>query len=138
MARIRKDDLVEVIAGNDRGKRGRVLRLVPKKDRVLVQGVNLRWKHMRKSQQSPQGGRVRKELPIHLSNVMLVDEGTETRTRVGYTIEDGKKERVSRASGKVIGTAPAPEAEAEAKPEAKKKKKKKKAKKKTAAKKEKE
>ena len=121
MARIRKDDMVEVIAGNDRGKRGRVLRLVPKKDRVLVQGVNLRWKHMRKSQQSPQGGRVRKEMPIHLSNVMLVDEGTEKRTRVGYTVEDGKKERVSRASGKVIGTAPAAE---ESKPKAKKRKKK--------------
>jgi large subunit ribosomal protein L24 len=102
MARIRKDDLVEVVAGNDRGKRGKVLMFVPKKDRVLIQGVNLRWKHMRKSQQSPQGGRVRKEQPIHISNVMLVDEAADTRTRVGSRFVDGKKLRVAVGSGNEI------------------------------------
>ncbi|MEM8883677.1 MAG: 50S ribosomal protein L24 [Planctomycetota bacterium] len=103
---MRKDDLVEVIAGNDRGKRGRVLKVIPKKERVLIQGVNLRWKHMRKSQQSPQGGRVRKEIPVHVSNVMLVDESIDARTRVSAGVIDGKKVRISRKSGKEIGTAP--------------------------------
>jgi large subunit ribosomal protein L24 len=106
MARIRKDDMVEVIAGNDRGKRGRVLKVNPKKERVLIQGINLRWKHMRKSQQSPQGGRIRKEIPIHVSNVMLVDEAADTRTRVGSAVKDGKKVRVARKTGNEIGTAP--------------------------------
>ena len=117
MARIRKDDLVEVIAGNDRGKRGRVLKVNPKKDRVLIQGVNLRWKHMRKSQQSPQGGRIRKEIPIHVSNVMLVDEAADTKTRIRTVVKDGKKVRVSRKSGNEIGAAPQPKAAAEAKKE---------------------
>jgi large subunit ribosomal protein L24 len=122
MARIRKDDLVEVIAGNDRGKRGRVLKVLPKKERVLVQGVNLRWKHMRKSQQSPQGGRIRKEIPIHASNVMPVDESSDARTRVAYVVKDGKKARVARKSGHVIGTAAAA-AESSAAPKKKAKKK---------------
>ena len=104
MARIRKNDLVELIAGNDRGKRGRVLKILPKKSRVLIQGINLRWKHMRKSQQSPQGGRVRKEMPVHESNVMLVDEAADTRTRIATAVKDGKKVRVARGSGTVIGT----------------------------------
>jgi len=102
MARIRKDDLVEVTAGNDRGTRGRVLKIIPKKERVLIQGVNLRWKHMRKSQQSPQGGRIRKEIPIHVSNVMLIDETSDSATRIGYERIDGKKVRVARKSGKPI------------------------------------
>ena len=102
MARIRKDDLIEVTAGNDRGTRGRVLKIIPKKNRVLIQGVNLRWKHMRKSQQSPQGGRIRKEIPIHVSNVMLIDETSDSATRIGYERIDGKKVRVARKSGKPI------------------------------------
>ncbi len=106
MARIRKDDMVEVIAGNDRGKRGRVLKVNPKKERVLIQGINLRWKHMRKSQQSPQGGRIRKEIPIHVSNVMLVDEAADTRTRVGSAVKDGKKVRIALKTGNEVGTAP--------------------------------
>ena len=116
MARIRKDDLVEVVAGNDRGKRGKVLKLVPKKDRVLIQGINLRWKHMRKSQQSPQGGRVRKEVPIHISNVMLVDEAVDKRTRVASKFVDGKKLRVAVGSGNelVSGTSIQPKKAAKA------------------------
>ena len=105
MPRIRKDDMVEILSGNDRGKRGRVLKMIPKKDRVLVQGINLRWKHMRKSQQSPQGGRIKKEIPVHISNVMLVDEANDTATRVGYQMIDGKKRRVSRKSGQPIAAA---------------------------------
>jgi len=110
MARIRKDDLVEVVAGNDKGTRGRVLKIIPKKNRVLIQGVNLRWKHMRKSQQSPQGGRIRKEIPIHESNVMLIDDSTDSATRIGYQKVDGKKLRIARKSGKAIsGRAPSTE-----------------------------
>jgi len=129
MGRIRKDDMVEVLAGNDRGKRGRVLRVIPDKNRIVVQGVNLRWKHMRKSQQMPQGGRMRREMPLHVSNVMLFDEGAQLRSRVGYKVEDGKKVRVARKTGAVLGAAPPAE-------KAKKTTKKKTAKKKAEAKKE--
>jgi large subunit ribosomal protein L24 len=129
MGRIRKDDMVEVLAGNDRGKRGRVLRVIPDKNRIVVQGVNLRWKHMRKSQQMPQGGRMRREMPLHVSNVMLFDEGAQLRSRVGYKVEDGKKVRVLRKTGAVLGAAPPAE-------KAKKTTKKKAAKKKAEAKKE--
>jgi ribosomal protein L24 len=111
MARIRKGDMVEVLAGNE--------------------GVNLRWKHMRKSQQMPQGGRMRREMPLHVSNVMLFDEGAQQRSRVGYTVEDGKKVRVARKTGAVVGAAPPTE-----KAEKAAKKKKKTAKKKAAEKKE--
>ncbi len=104
MPRIRIDDLVEVISGNDTGKRGRVLKIIPDKDRVVVQGVNLRWKHLRKSQSSPQGGRIRKEMPVHESNVMLVDAVTDTRSRIGSATVDGKKVRVARKTGNAIGT----------------------------------
>jgi large subunit ribosomal protein L24 len=129
MGRIRKDDMVEVLAGNDRGKRGRVLRVIPDKNRIVVQGVNLRWKHMRKSQQMPQGGRMRREMPLHVSNVILFDEGAQLRSRVGYKVEDGKKVRVLRKTGAVLGAAPPAE-------KAKKTTKKKAAKKKAEAKKE--
>ena len=105
MPRIRKDDEVEVIAGNDRGNRGKVLRVIPEKNRLVVQGVNLRWKHLRKSQQHPRGGRVRREVPIHASNVMLHDEAAG-RTRVGFRTVDGKKVRVARKTGAVLGMAP--------------------------------
>lgn len=128
MGRIRKGDMVEILAGNDRGKRGRVLRVIPDKDRIVVQGVNLRWKHMRKSQQMPQGGRMRREMPLHASNVMLFDEAVQQRSRVGYTVQDGKKVRVARKTGAVVGAAPAAEkAEKAAKPARKKKAAKKKA-----------
>jgi large subunit ribosomal protein L24 len=95
----------------------------------VVQGVNLRWKHMRKSQQMPQGGRMRREMPLHVSNVMLFDEGAQLRSRVGYKVEDGKKVRVLRKTGAVLGAAPPAE-------KAKKTTKKKAAKKKAEAKKE--
>ncbi|MHC4340944.1 MAG: 50S ribosomal protein L24 [Planctomycetota bacterium] len=107
MPRIRKGDFVEVISGNERGKRGRVLRIIRDKNRVVVQGVNLRWKHMRKSQQNPQGGRLRREMPVHLSNVMIYDEEKGTRTRVAFEIIDGKKQRVGRRTGTEIGASTA-------------------------------
>ncbi|MHC4549191.1 MAG: 50S ribosomal protein L24 [Planctomycetota bacterium] len=121
MGRIHKGDIVEVIAGNDRGKRGRVLRVVPDKNRVVVEGVNLRWKHMRKSQQAPQGGRIRREMPVHFSNVMLFDEAAQVRSRIGYGVEGGKKVRLLRKSGKAVGAAPPAEKAEKAKKKTKKK-----------------
>lgn len=107
--RIRKGDLVEVISGNDKGTRGKVLRVIPKRNRLVVQGVNLRWKHMRKSQQAPQGGRLRREAAVHFSNVMLYDEGAGRRTRLGSELVDGKKTRIARVTGKEAGTGAAAE-----------------------------
>ena len=109
MAGIRKGDTVEILAGNDRGKRGKVLRVLPDKDRLVVQGINLRWKHLRKSQQNPQGGRVRREMPIHSSNVMLFDEASGQRTRIGWTRDGDKKIRIARKTGKEVGVAAAGE-----------------------------
>lgn len=79
---VRKDDLVEVISGEEKGKRGKVLLTQPGKGRVVVEGVNYIWKHLRRSQQHPQGGRLQKEAPIPASKVMLVDATTGKRTRV--------------------------------------------------------
>jgi large subunit ribosomal protein L24 len=105
MARhIRKGDTVMVLSGNDRGKTGEVLSVDPKKNKVLVQGVNRVHRHLRPSRQNPQGGRVEKEMPIHLSNVLPVDPKTNQATRVGFRIlPDGTKERYARKSGQSLG-----------------------------------
>jgi large subunit ribosomal protein L24 len=104
--RIRRGDTVAVISGDDRGKRGRVLRVLPESDRVVVEGVNLVYKHLRKSQQNPTGGRVRKEAPIHACKVMPVDPQSNLPTRVAFRFEDGKKFRFGRRSGARIDAAP--------------------------------
>lgn len=101
-ARIRKGDMVAVVSGNERGKRGRVLEILPEKNRVLIEGVNVRFKHLRKSQKHPQGGRIRREVSVHLSNVMPIDPETNTPTRVRFEIKDGKRVRVARRSGAVL------------------------------------
>lgn len=101
--RIRRGDLVAVTSGDDRGKRGRVLRLVNEKNRVVVEGVNLVYKHLRKSQQNPQGGRVRREAPIALSNVMPVDPESNKPTRVASHLVDGRRTRVARGTGTALG-----------------------------------
>ena len=98
-SRIRKGDLVAVISGNDRGKRGRVLRILHDRDRVVVEGVNLVYKHLRRSQQHPQGGRVQRESPVHLSNVMPVDPESNEPTRVAYRTSEGRRARFGRRSG---------------------------------------
>lgn len=111
-ARIRKDDLVEVIAGDHKGARGKVLRVIPDKQRVVVEGVNLVYRHVRRSRQNPQGGRIRKEAPLHISNVMPVDPKTDRPVRVRFVVtRDAKgkvvsKQRVTagrRSSGAVLG-----------------------------------
>lgn len=86
-ARIKKDDQVEVISGAHRGARGKVLRIYNEKNRVLIEGVNMVYRHVRKSRQHPQGGRIQKEAPIHMSNVQPVDPKTDRPTRVRFSVE---------------------------------------------------
>jgi large subunit ribosomal protein L24 len=102
MARhIRKGDTVIVTAGNDRGATGEVLRLLTDTDRVVVQGVNVRAKHLKPSRVSPQGGIVRREMPIHISNVSPVVDGKPTRVRFEIR-SDGSKVRVAVRGGKEL------------------------------------
>jgi large subunit ribosomal protein L24 len=101
--KIMKGDRVRVIRGNYRDMEGSVLEVVPGKDRVRVEGVNMRKRHTRPSQQDPDGGIITFEAPIHISNVMLVDAGAETASRVRIQIEeDGTKERIAVKSGNPI------------------------------------
>lgn len=94
-ARIRKDDMVEVISGNHKGARGKVLRVLLDHDRVVVEGVNMVTRHMRKSQKHPQGGRVQKEAPLHVSNVMPINPKTNRPTRVRMAIERDAAGRIA-------------------------------------------
>lgn len=101
MLRIRKNDTVLVISGDDRGKIGKVLKIFPDKQRVIVEGVNFIKRHSRPTQKNPQGGIIEKEAPIHVSNVKLVHSGQPTK--VSYrTLKDGKKVRVMRKTGEII------------------------------------
>ncbi|MBA2873129.1 large subunit ribosomal protein L24 [Anoxybacillus calidus] len=99
---VKKGDKVQVISGKDKGKQGVVLAAYPKKNRVLVEGVNIVKKHVKPSQLNPQGGIISKEAPIHVSNVMPLDPKTGTPTRVGYKIVDGKKVRYAKKSGEIL------------------------------------
>ncbi len=104
MARhIRSGDTVIVIAGADRGKTGRVLRILTGKERVVVEGVNRVWKHVRPSQRNPQGGRIQKDAAIHLSNVMPLDPSSGKGTRVRFEERDGRKHRVGVRGGADLG-----------------------------------
>lgn len=99
---VKKGDKVQVISGKDKGKQGVILAAYPKKNRVLVEGVNIVKKHSKPSQANPQGGIISQEAPIHVSNVMPLDPKTNTPTRVGYQVIDGKKVRVAKKSGQVL------------------------------------
>ena len=102
-ARIRKGDTVEVITGVSKGKRGEVLRLLPKDGRAVVQGVNIAKRHTKPRGMGEPGGIVEREATIHLSNLMLVDPTSEKRTKVGFRLlEDGRKVRVAKATGQTI------------------------------------
>ncbi len=98
--RIRRDDEVVVIAGKDRGKTGKVLRVDRSKQRVYVEGMNIVKRHQRPTQLNPnaEAGVVEREGPIHISNVMLLDPQTNKKTRVGVTREGGVYQRVTKAS----------------------------------------
>lgn len=103
---VKKGDNVKVIAGNDRGKEGRVLAVFPKRDRVLVEGINMRIHHEKPSQQNPQGGRMEREASIHISNVMVIDPTTGEPTRIGRKrLEEdggGRWVRYAKKSGEII------------------------------------
>ncbi|MBP1654123.1 MAG: rplX [Bacteroidetes bacterium] len=106
--KIRKNDMVMVIAGNARGKTGKVLKVYPDRERIIVEGVNIMKRHTRPSQRNPQGGIVQREASIHVSNVMLLDPKTNQPTRVGtkLTKDDatGKKRRmrVAKTTGETF------------------------------------
>ncbi len=109
---LKRNDLVVVISGVHRGKQGRVLRLVRRRpdkkkgdcgqEMVYVQGLNLVFKHIRRNQKNPQGGRIQKEAPFPISKLQLVDPKTNRPTRIGYRLEGGRKARISKRSGEPI------------------------------------
>lgn len=100
---VKKGDTVVVISGKDKGKKGKVLVAMPKKDRLVVEGVNMITKHQKPNAKVQQGGIVHQEGTIHVSNVMLWDAKAKAPTRVGFKVlENGKKVRVSKKSGETI------------------------------------
>ena len=101
-ARIKKNDSVMVIAGKERGKTGKVLRVFPAQDRALVERLNIVKRHIKPRSPQDSGGILEKEAPLHLSNLMLVDPQDGRPTRVGFKIVDGRKMRVSRRTGNVL------------------------------------
>jgi large subunit ribosomal protein L24 len=96
--KIKSGDTVKVIAGDHKGSEGKVLQIIKDKDRVLVEGVNLVSKHTKPSAQSPQGGIVKKEASLHISNIMFVEDGVAVR--VGYQVDGDAKTRISKKTKK--------------------------------------
>ncbi len=108
-AKIRRDDLVKVIAGKDKGKTGKVLRVDIKKEKVYVEGLNIQTRHKKammlrdtRRQQAAEGGVIQSEGPIHISNVMLLDPKTGDPTRVGIKREGGRRVRIAKRSGQEV------------------------------------
>jgi large subunit ribosomal protein L24 len=101
--KIKRGDQVMVIAGADKGKIGRILRIIRAKDRVVVEGINRVWKHVRPSQRYPQGGRIQKDAPIHISNVLPVNPTTGRATRVRFVTTNGVKHRIAVSGGTDLG-----------------------------------
>ena len=103
MARLRKNDSVVVIAGKDKGARGKILKVLPAVDKVIVEGVHKVKRHTKPTQKLQQGGIIEKEMPIHASKVMLLDNKTDKPTRVRMSRDkDGNKTRVAARSGAVL------------------------------------
>jgi large subunit ribosomal protein L24 len=100
-AKIRKGDRVVVLAGKDKGRQGAVLKVLPKEERVVVEGLNIVQRHTKPSQGDPQGGIKNKEAPLHVSNVAVVDSKGKP-TRVGFRVEGDKKVRFAKTTGEVI------------------------------------
>jgi large subunit ribosomal protein L24 len=98
MNKIRKGDKVVVLAGKDKGRTGEVVKVMPKDDKALVRGVNMIVRHQRQTQ-AQEGGLIRKEAPIHLSNIAIADPKDGKPTRVGFEVKDGKKLRIAKRSG---------------------------------------
>ena len=99
---IKKGDTVYVNAGNDKGKTGKVLQVLVDKDRAIVEGVNMVSKHTKPNSKQPQGGIIKQEAAIHISNINLVDPKSQKPTRVGYRMEGDKKVRYAKKSGEEI------------------------------------
>ncbi len=102
MTRLKEGDQVIVLSGADSGKTGRLISINRSGGMAVVQGINMKWKHLRKSQENPQGARVEREYPIDLSNLAYLDAATGKGVRLGAKIEGGKKVRVMRPSGKTV------------------------------------
>jgi len=101
---VRRDDLVEVIAGDDRGVRAKVLRIDPRKGRAIVEGVSRVYKHLKRSRKNIQGGRLEIEAPVHVSNLQVVCTKCDKPVRIGFRREaDGRKHRVCRKCGADLG-----------------------------------
>jgi len=101
---IRRDDQVEVITGDDRGQRGKVLRVDGSKNRVIVEGINRVYQHLKRSRKNPQGGRLEIEAPVALSNLLVVCTKCDRGVRLGLKVQaDGKKHRVCRKCGADLG-----------------------------------
>ena len=100
-AKIKKGDRVMVLAGKDKGRQGNVLKVLPKDERVVVEGLNMVQRHTRPTQSDPQGGIKNKEAALHISNVAIVDSKGKP-TRVGFRVEGDKKVRVAKTTGEVI------------------------------------
>ena len=99
--KVKKGDKVMVITGRDKGKSGEILEVLRAESRVVVQGVNMAQRHQKQSM-SQEGGIVQKELPIHVSNVALIDPKTQKPTRIGYKMDGERKVRVARRSGEAL------------------------------------
>ena len=101
--KLRKDDLVIVISGKDKGKIGKIRETSPKNERVLVEGVNIVSRHVKPSNSNPKGGVVKSERPVHVSNVMFLDPSSKTPSRIGFKFNaEGEKIRFSKKSGGLL------------------------------------
>ena len=100
-AKIKKGDRVMVLTGKDKGRQGNVLKVLPKDERVVVEGLNMVQRHTRPTQMDPQGGIKNKEAPLHVSNVAIVDSKGKP-TRVGFRVDGDKKVRFAKTTGEVI------------------------------------
>lgn len=98
---IKKDDTVVVITGKDKGKKGKVLKVYPKTDRVIVEGVNVQTKHQKQTRTVPSEIK-HQEGPIHVSNVMYWDSKAKAPTRIGYEVKGGRKHRISKKTGQIL------------------------------------
>ncbi|QBA64853.1 50S ribosomal protein L24 [Muriicola soli] len=100
--KIKTGDTVRVVAGDHKGSEGKVVTVIRQKNKAIVEGINMVSKHEKPSAKNPQGGIVKKEAPIHISNLSLIDGKSGDTTRVGYETRDGKKVRISKKSNEVI------------------------------------
>jgi large subunit ribosomal protein L24 len=100
--KIKSGDVVKVIAGDHKGSEGKILRVIRDKNKAIVEGVNMVSKHTKPSAKSPQGGIVKKEAPMHISNLSLIDPKSKEATKVGFKVEGDKKIRFSKKSNQVL------------------------------------